>query len=74
MSPRRGSGSKKLPYVPSENILLQKLCYLIHCQESTLPGIVAAEPEGLCLTHFISLEIISVWLRKELDVTCCDKI
>lgn len=56
VSPRQSSSSIKLPYVPSENILLQELCYLIHCQEPTLPGIVAAGPEGPCLTHFISLE------------------
>lgn len=54
--PRQGWGNIKLPYVASENILLQELCYLIHCQEPTLPGMVAAEPEGLCLSHFISLE------------------
>lgn len=55
VSPRQGSGRVKLPYVPPENILLQELCYLIHCQDSTLAGIVAAGPEVLCLTHFISL-------------------
>lgn len=50
VSPRQGWGSIKLPYVSSLNIILQELCYLIHCQEPTLSDIVAAGPEGLCLT------------------------
>lgn len=74
MSSTQGWGSVKLPYVASEKILLQQLCYLIRWQDPTLPGIVAAGPERPCFSWFCSSGMISGWPWKELDLTCQAKI
>lgn len=74
MSPTQGWSSVKLPYVAPENIILQQVCYLIHWQDPTRLGIVAAGPERPCFTCFCSLGMISGWTQKELDLTCPARI